>query len=66
LESGDDQFELLMLKVRLTNAPENAHDSKDDICLGTVIAGLDALDNLLPSLPVVEIKGDREFAVTEE
>jgi hypothetical protein len=66
LESGDDQFELLMLKVRLTNAPENAHDSKDDICLGTVIAGLDALDNLLPSLPVVEIKGDREFAVMEE
>lgn len=66
LESEDDQFELLLLKVRLTNSSEMSPRSKDDICLGTIVAGLDALDSLLPDLPVVQIKGDREVTVLRE
>lgn len=66
LESEDDQFELLLLKVRLTNAPEKSLSTKDDICLGTIVSGLDALDNMLPDLPVVQIRGDREVTVLSE
>jgi hypothetical protein len=56
LESDD--FQITVLKVHVNEESHTLHSDDNDVCIGSVVSGLEALMSRLPILPVIHKEDD--------
>ena len=55
LEASD--FHVMVLKIHME---ETADIDEDDVCIGTVLKGLETLEQILPQIPVIRTEEEKE------
>jgi hypothetical protein len=53
-----DEFQFTVLKIHVTEENHSIHNDEGDVCIGTVISGLETLMKRLPKIPIIHKEDD--------